>query len=1311
MTGVLPRSGDGKIVTFYAYTGGTGRTMALANCAWIMASQGRRVLVVDWDLEAPGLDRFLHPFLEPSALRDHPGVLELINDYVLKVNHLRDAEIRTDWIVEQADIGRAVNPLGWDFPDAGRLDYISAGRQDRNYSSIFSQFNWNGFYDEQYGGQFLDALCAQFRHGYDYVLIDSRTGLSDISDICTLHFPDVLVNCFTHNDQSLAGAAAVTRRVQDTGGLRRIRVLPVPMRVVDSEADRLEAARAKVRSTFDQLLVRTAGVDLGSYWGSVEVPFKSPYAYEEMLATFRDEPGSPASLLAACERLTSVITEGEVSSLAPMTDEERQNYLKAVVRRRPPDPAHVFLSHVPEDRMWAEWIGRVLGDAGFTVSEAGSEDGSAVGVPLRDDTDSKVRGASKTVAVVSPAYQKSPQARAVWEAVAAADPMGTRRTLVPVRVSEARLVHPFSDRTPIQLSSMDESQARNALLRALDAPAVPTEHPADASVGGPRFPGAEPPVWSVPVRNAVFTGRAELLEHLRRRLADTGTATVLHGMGGVGKTQVATEYAYRYRGDYDVVWWIEAEFGDLALRQYSELASHLGVEERDSISATAAGVRDALRRGDRYDRWLLVFDNVTTPESIDQMLVGSPTGHVLITTRNEGWAKVGERVEVDVFSRAESVEHLLRRVSAISAEDADRVADALGDLPLAVDQAAAWLNETGQDAAEYLELLEPQLATLEAVADGPAFPLQVGATWNISIRQLNSPVARRLLELCAYFGADSISFDLLLGKEMSDALQDAQPGHSGTALVSRAIQQLHRYSLAKVDRKSRSIQVHRLVQAAVRASMSAEEQARALSTVRHVLAGARPYGGDVESPAHWPRYDIIWPHLCTPWMRYSLDERIRLLMTEWLRYLRARGEYTEAMSLAEDLLHTWDTEAGPDDRWTLHLRYEIADVLRLQGWYDRALEIDQDVYERQRETFGGDDSHTLMTANALAADLRAVGQVRRALEIDRDTYKRSVDLFGGDHPWTLSAANNLAVSMRMAGDCYEAQRVDKDTYELRAVTLGSTHPYTLSSLINLGRDQRSCGEYEASAETLRGVHRTAVDLGPEQPPALEAAKALAVTLRRLDRLDEAIDMSRQVLDICRRRLGDDSPETLMVRLGLAGHLSAVESHEEACRETAELLDLFRAGLGENHPNTLACAANHGVNLLSTGRLTEARDVCETARTALCATLGPEHPFSMTCGMNLANAEAALGETEKAERNYRQAYQELCDRLGADHPTALICRGNLAILLRESGRTTEADRLAREVVDALNAQLGTKHSKVVRLRGGRRVGLEVDPHPI
>ena len=194
-----------------------------------------------------------------------------------------------------------------------------------------------------------------------------------------------------------------------------------------------------------------------------------------------------------------------------------------------------------------------------------------------------------------------------------------------------------------------------------------------------------PPVWRVPTRNAVFTGRAEVLEQLHDRLVGTSMAVVapmaLHGLGGVGKTQVALEYAHRYMADYDLIWWINAEQDELINPVLAPMAQSLGVRSRDSIPETAQAVREALRLGRPYDRWLLIFDNADNPDEVKEFFPGGP-GHVIVTTRNPAWSTVAEPLEIDVFSREESLDLLRRRVSGLSVEDATRVAEALGDLPL-----------------------------------------------------------------------------------------------------------------------------------------------------------------------------------------------------------------------------------------------------------------------------------------------------------------------------------------------------------------------------------------------------------------------------------------------------------------------------------------------------------------------------------------------------------------------------------------------------------------------------------------------------
>lgn len=240
---------QGQIVTFYSYKGGTGRTMALANVAWILASSEKRVLCVDWDLESPGLHKFFHPFLNESTVSATPGVIEVINDYA---SAAMDPSPRPDdWHLEYAQVERHAVSLNWDFPGDGRLDFLSAGRQNRDYSAAVCSLDWDNFYDRLGGGRFFRAMREDMKQKYDYVLIDSRTGLSDVADICTIELPDVLAVCFTLSDQSVEGAANVARQIRGRYRDRNIRVLPVPMRIEDGEKEKLDVGRAMARMRFE----------------------------------------------------------------------------------------------------------------------------------------------------------------------------------------------------------------------------------------------------------------------------------------------------------------------------------------------------------------------------------------------------------------------------------------------------------------------------------------------------------------------------------------------------------------------------------------------------------------------------------------------------------------------------------------------------------------------------------------------------------------------------------------------------------------------------------------------------------------------------------------------------------------------------------------------------------------------------------------------------------------------------------------------------------------------------------------------------
>ena len=167
---------------------------------------------------------------------------------------------------------------------------MSAGRQNRDYYSSVAQIDWDNFYDRLGGGQFFNALRADMKSNYDYTLIDSRTGLSDIADICTVHLPDILVDCFTLNNQSIEGAAEIARVIDQRYHDRNIRILPVPMRIDDAEKEKLDVGRSLARRRFDQFPRGMTAEEADAYWSSVEIPYRAYYAFEEMLATFGESP-------------------------------------------------------------------------------------------------------------------------------------------------------------------------------------------------------------------------------------------------------------------------------------------------------------------------------------------------------------------------------------------------------------------------------------------------------------------------------------------------------------------------------------------------------------------------------------------------------------------------------------------------------------------------------------------------------------------------------------------------------------------------------------------------------------------------------------------------------------------------------------------------------------------------------------------------------------------------------------------------------------------------------------------------------------
>jgi MinD-like ATPase involved in chromosome partitioning or flagellar assembly len=1318
---------NGRIVTFYSYKGGTGRTMLLANVAWILAANGRRVLVADWDLESPGLHRFLYPFLK-RMVRDAKGIADLIRDYE-RVAARSDEEEREKHIAEHARIQPYAFSLNWKFLNEGTLDFLSPGKQDKNYMATLGALDWDSFYETLKGGKFLDALREDMRRHYDYVLIDSRTGLGDIADICTVHLPDVLVDCFALSTQNIEGAAQIAKIIGDQHRRRSIRVLPVPMRVELGEKERADASRAFATRLFSGLPAGMSDAERKAYWAEIAVPYQPFYAFEEMLAVFGDEPGNPASMLSSFERITAHITNGKVTKLPQMDEDLRIRTRQLFVRMPPAEMNRITVEFLPEDQVWAEWISTVLTDSGFTVTEHRLErpvtaDGAELAPP-------------RTITVVSAAYAAQRRSQMYGQ------PDPAPRPGLAVYLTAAQSLPEFPSAASTFLTGLPEAEAVNRVRKLVGLGPVLE----DERLQGIRYPGIKPKVSRVNARNERFTGREEDLRNLRELLRAYGTASarpvVLHGLGGVGKTQVALEYVYRFSTDYDLVWWLDCDqpqFIDLSLADLGgEMDKHFGTSPppgsgpRD-VRERAELVLHVLSQGSATQRWLLVYDNA---ENIDAVLPLIPKGggHVLVTSQEGGWRDHARELPVDLFKREESIAHLLRWVPSLTAEEAGQVAEAVDDLPLEIAAAAAWLDSTKYPVSRYLRELEheaevPSHSSIGELADYKGGVLRA---WGPSLNLLEerSPAAMRLLQLCSVM-APTIATDLIYSPAMARLLEPFDSEVSSVPrIIGRLVQQIRKLALLKLGRGEvgDQVEVHRLVQAFVRGRMSPEERDSARRDVHQVLVEARP-AQEVDNEAAWPRLRQLWPHLEPADVVSSDDEKVRQLIIDRVRYIHVFSQFERAGDEAMAAARRWQAmlDSKPPHspaaerslrRQLLLLRFHLGNTLLFLSQFKEAKDLEEGVLAAQRELLGEDHPHTLMTAGTLAAVLRALGRYHDALAMDEKTYASWTELYGHDDPGSLRSANNLAVSLRVTGHMAGALRLDVDTLDRFRATAGTQDRSTLLAARNVVRDLLETGKYADAVTQIRDVWRSCADaFGASSQPALDAQVLLGVALRSAGQPEEAEPEFLAALSMLTSRFTESHNDILACRISHSSNLLSLDRVAEAEATIRDVLAEYEKRLGDDHPHSLVCK----VNLASALRLesmqvqaaqaaaigAQAMKTISAAIDGLEATLGRKHPYTLAAMMVYGTLLADRGNLDKAAEVETETVAVLTETLGQSHPDTLRCKANLLLTQRQNGRNSTAE--LKSVIEQLEELIGSDHPSTETLCAGRRLLRALDPQP-
>ena len=751
---------------------------------------------------------------------------------------------------------------------------------------------------------------------------------------------------------------------------------------------------------------------------------------------------------------------------------------------------------------------------------------------------------------------------------------------------------------------------------------------------------------SRPMEAAGFVERREQAGLFGAVLSGASGRTVLTGMRGSGKSQLATAVAARCEAEgWELVAWLPAGSREAVLSGLVELGLELGVRVEDGPSREVIARRclTALASAQGSNR-LIVFDDVDSPDDLVGLVPRGECVRVLVTTtRLADWEGAGwVRVSVGVFEREQSIGILLDRTDqtgreAADAEAADAIAGVLGDLPVAVVQAAATARRDRYTLAAYLEVLER--TTLEEGVrrrEGDEYPRAVGAALRLALRSAlewiedqsshQEEIARAQLGVLSVLAAPGVPARWL--EEADGGSDDARGALSG--LIESSVCQLSK------DRSK--VMIHGLQGRAIREAWKDEPEswgrverraAALLGTVADVITTPVPDSAGRRREA----LDLVEQLRATAGQDHSKTlfsyPRTADALALALRYAAELGDPQAALSLS-DAVDLLDEALGPDHPRTLTSRNNLAVAYESAGRLDEAIDLFERTLADSERVLGPDHPHTLTSRGNLASAHQDAGRLEQAIDLHERTLAETLRVLGPDHPHTLTSRNNLAVAYRSAGRLGEA--IDLHEQELADCerVLGPDHPHTLTSRGNLAAAYKSAGRLDQAVPLFeRNLADCERVLGPDHTHTLTSRGNLAVAYRSAGRLDQAVPLFERNLADCERVLGPDHPDTLTSRGNLAAAYKSAGRLDQAIDLHERTLADHERVLGPDHPDTLTSRGNLAAAYKSAGRLEQAIDLHERTLADCERVLGPDHPHTRLFRKNLAAAYRAVGRDEDA----------------------------------------------------------------------------------
>jgi tetratricopeptide (TPR) repeat protein len=650
-------------------------------------------------------------------------------------------------------------------------------------------------------------------------------------------------------------------------------------------------------------------------------------------------------------------------------------------------------------------------------------------------------------------------------------------------------------------------------------------------------------LWNIPYAcNPLFTGRENVLKRLNDALRASKTAAI-SGLGGIGKTQTAVEYAYRYRDNYTTILWVKAESLESITSDFVTIAHLLNLPEKQEQEQHL--IIEAVKRWFKDQaEWLLIFDNADDLEMMRGFLPTDGKGYILLTTRAQATRRIAQRIEIDEMDQEEGALFLLRRATILDLNDslkeassvdqdiAKEIVRVMDGLPLALDQAGAYIEETGSGLSDYLQLYNTRQAELlqrrgKLVADHPE---SVATTWSLAFEKVQqaNPAAADLLRLCTFLDPEVIQEEIITkgAPELGSVLQ---PVAADPIKLNDAIGTLLSYSLIRRN-PDHTLSIHRLVQLAFLYSMNKSIQRRWAERVVRAMNQAFPEV-DFEN---WLRCQEYIPQvlacnvLIEQWdMTFP---KAAQLLSDAGYYLRVSAQYEQAEPLFQRALAIRERVQGADDPLTASSLNDLATLYQDQGKYEEAEPLFQRALAIRERMQGADHPDTASSLNNLALLYRRLGKYEQAEPLYQRALATNEKVNGPDHPDVAANLNNLALLYDDQGKYEQAEPLYQRALAIYERVLGPEHPYTAKCLDNVANLYSSQEKYkEAEPLFQRALAIRERVLGPEHPDTAQSLNNLGLLYDNQGKYEQAEPLYQRALTICERMLGPNHPNTVRVR--------------------------------------------------------------------------------------------------------------------------------------------------------------------------------------